>query len=514
MSISFQGNTEAERAIELIKHTEKSVFLTGKAGTGKSTLLRHIISDLDKNYVLLAPTGIAALNINGQTIHSFFRFQFRPYLSNDTHLPDFGFRIELLSQLDLIVIDEISMVRADLMNAIDLTLKSQLGNQLPFGGKQLLLVGDLFQLPPVLINSNHEEVEIINANYATKFFFSAKIFEFHPINIIELQKVYRQEDQTFINILNNIRVNNVDDADLAKINSRVVGLTPNETDGIITLTTTNAKVKDINSQKLAQINQPLHQFVATQSGTFLRGNSSSRVPTDVQLQLKEGAQIMFVKNDRENRWVNGTIGSIAQIDGEEITVQVGSLKYIIDREIWEDIRYKWNREENKVDQDLVGTFKQYPIRLAWAVTIHKSQGQTFEKAIIDLHDRAFAEGQAYVALSRCTSLEGLFLTRAIRHGDIIVSQQVINYLSRHGVDSLQQKIEEPEIIQQSEVNVEQPSDYKDKIQRCKLALKQVRMELQQGLRELTAARIELEKIKSQHERLNKEKYTLENNILA
>lgn len=439
MDVSFKGNTEAERAINLIKHTNITVFVTGKAGTGKSTLLRHIISGLKKKYILLAPTGIAALNISGQTIHSFFRFSFRPYLPNDRDLPNLSERVDLLNELDLIVIDEVSMVRADVMNAIDLTLKKALKNNLPFGGKQLLLVGDLLQLPPVINNRNLEEVKIIRESYANEFFFSAKVFENYDIEVIELQKVYRQKDVDFVNVLNNIRINKVDDLDLQRINSRLRIPNKEELDGVITLTTKNSKVDSINKFKLNNIPKKEHEFTAIKTGTFARNNSLKRDPTDTILKLKEGAQIIFLKNDSEKKWVNGTIGSISKINEKGIKVSVNKRSFYIARETWEDIEYKWNKEEDKVEKEIVGTFEQYPIRLAWAITIHKSQGQTFDKSIIDLDSGAFTFGQTYVALSRCTSINGIILIQKVTRKDIKVSQNAVRYLQEKGIDSLKKR---------------------------------------------------------------------------
>ncbi|MEZ4911205.1 MAG: AAA family ATPase [Saprospiraceae bacterium] len=437
MKFSFKGNKEAERVINLVKHTNNSVFLTGKAGTGKSTLLKHIISDLNKKYILLAPTGIAALNVGGQTIHSFFGFGFRPYLPKDRDLPNLLEKLDLLKKIDLIIIDEISMVRADVMNAIDLTLKKFLKNKSPFGGKQLLIVGDLLQLPPVVNNKNIEEVKILRENYRSEFFFDAPIFNEFDLEVIELDKVYRQEEKDFVKVLNNIRTNQATDADLCSINTRYQRDIVSE--GVITLTTKNATVDKINSQKLSKIDKPEFDFFATKTGTFADNRSSKRNPTDDILKLKEGSQVIFVKNDSERKWVNGTIAKINKIEDNEIEVDINGLKCSIPRETWEDVEYKWNREEDKIEKEVVGTFEQYPIRLAWAITIHKSQGQTFEKSIVDMDTGAFAFGQTYVALSRCTSLEGICLTRKINRSDIKVSENAVKYLTEKGIDSLHKR---------------------------------------------------------------------------
>lgn len=498
MSISFKGNTEAERVINLVKHSNSSVFLTGKAGTGKSTLLRHIISDLDKKYILLAPTGIAALNINGQTIHSFFGFGFRPYLPKDRDLPNLTEKIDLLKKLELIVIDEISMVRADVMNAIDLTLKKFLKNKLPFGGKQLLLVGDLLQLPPVLNSRNIEEVNIMRENYANEFFFSAKVFENYDLDVIELQKVYRQEEADFVKILNNIRINKVNDADLMRVNGRVTSQDKINSNGVITLTTKNAKVDTINAVRLNQINNPEYQFIATKTGTFASNRSTKRNPTDEVLKLKEGAQIIFVKNDSEKKWVNGTIGSISKMDEDGIEVNIKGSKVYITTETWEDVEYKWNKEEDKVEKEIVGTFEQYPIRLAWAITIHKSQGQTFEKSIIDLDSGAFAFGQTYVALSRCTSLNGITLTQKVTRRDIKVSESAVNYLVEKGVDSLKRRdsieLDLIETIKQLEGDFKEQENQTKKIEKEKDSFE----------KKIRDMEMELHKVKTENDYLKKE----------
>lgn len=498
MSISFKGNTEAERVINLIKHSNNSIFLTGKAGTGKSTLLRHIISDLDKKYILLAPTGIAALNIGGQTIHSFFGFSFRPYLPKDRDLPNLSDRIELLKKLDLIVIDEISMVRADVMNAIDLTLKKHLKNELPFGGKQLMLVGDLLQLPPVVNNRNLEEVKIIRESYANEFFFSAKVFGTYDIEVIELQKVYRQEEADFVKVLNNIRINRVNDADLLRINSRVEHPDKIKSNGVITLTTKNAKVDTINAVRLKNIDNPESQFAAMKTGTFANNRSSKRNPTDELLKVKVSAQIIFVKNDSEKKWVNGTIGSISSIDDEGIEIEVKGSKFYIGTETWEDIEYKWNKEEDKVEKEIVGTFEQYPIRLAWAITIHKSQGQTFEKSIIDLDSGAFAFGQTYVALSRSSSLNGITLTQKVNRKDIKVSQSAVKYLTEKGIDSLKKRDSiELDLIQ----TIKQ---LEEEIKEEEIKIRSAIKEKDLHKNKLRDFEMELHKIKTENEYLKKE----------
>jgi ATP-dependent exoDNAse (exonuclease V) alpha subunit len=506
MEVTFKDNKEAERAINIIKHTSRPLFLTGKAGTGKSTLLRFLISSIDKKYVLLAPTGIAALNIGGQTIHSFFGFGFRPYLPLDRDLPDLSGKIDLLRQLDLIIIDEISMVRADIMNAIDLSLKKSLNNELPFGGKQILLVGDLLQLPPVIDSKKDQEVIIMRENYTTEFFFSAKIFDRFEIDVIELQKVYRQEQADFVKILNNIRINQTSDADLLRINSRYLnGQSPPHEESIITLTTKNDKVGQINNEKINKIDKPAHSFQARKTGTFLSDVKGKKFPTDDILNLKEGAQIIFVKNDTEKKWVNGTIGKIHSIEEGEIEVEIKRSKFILEPVTWEDIEYKWNRAENKIDKEIVGTFTQYPIKLAWAITIHKSQGQTFDKAIIDLDSGAFAGGQTYVALSRCISLEGILLSRKIAQSDIKVSPNAVKYLIAKGVDTLTKRdnleIELVETIHQLETKIVKN---KEKIENEIKKTQKIEADKDEAKRKIEKMELEFQRLQMVNEYMQKE----------
>ena len=419
-------------------------------------------------------------------------------MPNDKVLPNLVDKIGLLKKLDIIVIDEISMVRADVMNAIDLTLKKYLKNKLPFGGKQLLLVGDLLQLPPVINNKNIEEVKILRENYTTEFFFSSKVFDSNDIGVIELQKVYRQEEGEFVKILNNIRINQINNNDLLRINSRRSNNIP--ANGIITLTTRNVTVNSINTARLAQIETKEHLFVAIKSGTFANNNSSKSMPTDENLRLKEGAQIIFVKNDSERKWVNGSIGTISKIKDENIEVSVNGNKFFVHRELWEDFEYKWNKKEDKIEKEVVGTFEQYPIRLAWAITIHKSQGQTFNKAIIDLDTGAFANGQTYVALSRCTSLNGITLIRNVAKSDIKVSQSAVKYLLDKGIDSLQKRDSLEfgliESIKQLEITAKESKsekhsairsskEAKKKIQDFELELQKVKMENEYLRKEIT-----------------------------
>lgn len=305
----YKDNPEAKDVIRLLNYTNQSVFLTGKAGTGKSTLLQRLTHHIKKNYIILAPTGIAALNVEGQTLHSFFHFELRPYLPSDKDFAPLTKKEELLQKLDIIIIDEISMVRCDLMNAVDLILRKNLKTSIPFAGKQLFLIGDLFQLPPVIDSKKLEEVEILNANYSTPYFFSAKAFEAgSKYHLIELQRVYRQKDKDFIELLNGVRENNLQINHLTHLNKRFNPLyIPKGNEFEIILATTNEIVRRTNEKELQKLGTEHYEFEAVLTGIFLKERSESKLPADKVLQLREGAQIMFIKNDSEKRWVNAAI---------------------------------------------------------------------------------------------------------------------------------------------------------------------------------------------------------------
>ncbi|MGL4992870.1 MAG: AAA family ATPase [Bacteroidales bacterium] len=440
MSFSIDtDNEEFQDALNLIQYTRQSVFLTGKAGTGKSTFLKYICQNTKKKFVVLAPTGVAAINAGGSTIHSFFKLPFRPLMPDDPDLSTLNNRIfeffkynrehrKVIESVELIIIDEISMVRADMIDTIDRILRIYSKNtREPFGGKQVLFVGDIFQLEPVVTSDARD---ILSRFYRSPFFFSAKVFADIQLVPIELRKVYRQKDPSFIKVLDNVRSNIVDNHDLMALNQRVdPRFNPSDSDFYITLATRRDTVDQINEEKLRSLKGDSMLFRGSITGEF----PSSSLPTQVDLELKEQAQVIFIKNDigphSQRRWANGTIGKITGFTPEnEIVVMLENGKeYKIEREMWRNVKYSFNEKEHKIEEEELGTFTQYPIRLAWAITIHKSQGLTFSHTIIDLSGGAFTGGQTYVALSRCTSLEGIVLRREISRRDIFIHPDVTQF---------------------------------------------------------------------------------------
>ncbi|WP_305483594.1 AAA family ATPase [Duncaniella muris] len=427
-------NPEFIKAWELLQHTKQSIFLTGKAGTGKSTFLRYITAHTRKKYVVLAPTGIAAVNVGGVTLHSFFRIPFKPIVPGD---PDFapnrikermkypGSLVKLIRELELIIIDEISMVRADIIDFVDLLLRTYSGNQRePFGGKQLLFVGDVFQLEPVLTGDMRD---ILRKFYRDAFFFSAHAFDRINLVPIELRKIYRQSQGEFVELLDRIRMGAATAADISRLNSRCVALSlpvEGEERPTMTLASRRDMVDQINESRLEAIDKPVFTFI----GEIKKDFPENSLPTDLELSLKEGAQVVFIKNSPDRFWVNGTIGTVTTITQDllEVRLENGEI-HEVEPEKWSNIKYSFDEKTNKIIETELGSFTQYPVKLAWALTIHKSQGLTFNNVIIDLGRGAFTGGQTYVALSRCRSFEGLTLRSTVAERDIFVNPAILNF---------------------------------------------------------------------------------------
>ena len=432
------SSIEFQNALSLIRFTHQSVFLTGKAGTGKSTFLKYVCRNVKKKHVVLAPTGIAAINVEGSTLHSFFKLPFHPLVPDDPRfsprkLRDFlkykKSHIKLLKELDLIIIDEISMVRSDIIDFIDRVLRVYCQNMRePFGGKQMLFVGDVFQLEPVV---KADERDILARYYPNPYFFSARVFGQMNLVSIELRKVYRQRELAFINALDHIRENQVTDAELQLLNTRY---SPNVredagedvSDYNIVLATRRDNVDYINQHELSKLTTPSVFFDGSIKGEF----PETSLPTLLHLELKEGAQVIFVKNDMEKRWGNGTLGCIVDIDEEHNILEVvteDGVPVKVEPETWSNTRYTLNEKEHKIEEEEIGTFTQFPLRLAWAITIHKSQGLTFRNVTVDFSGGTFAGGQAYVALSRCTSLDGLTLRKQLSRSDVFVRPEIVQF---------------------------------------------------------------------------------------
>ena len=443
------NNPELELAWTIIETTGANLFLTGKAGTGKTTFLKNLRKHTSKRMVVLAPTGIAAINAEGVTIHSFFQLPLSPYIPGTTFnhgenkYQKFNkVKRDILRTLDLLVIDEISMVRADLLDAVDSVMRSYRDYGKPFGGVQLLLIGDLQQLSPVIKDN---EWELLKSVYDTPYFFSSKALAQASYHTVELKTVYRQQDVSFISLLNKIREKKADETTLAELNKRYIpGFTPSKDSNYIRLTTHNYQAQSVNDHELAQLQSEEHTYTAEVEGVF----PETSYPADKQLVLKQGAQVMFIKNDPEKRFFNGMIGEVVSLDSNSIVVKSkeSGEAFSLEKAEWANCKYTIDNETKEIKETVEGVFRQYPLRLAWAITIHKSQGLTFDHAIIDI-SHSFAHGQAYVALSRCRTLEGIILSAPLQREAIIADSVVDTFVgnidkytpSEATVSMLQQK---------------------------------------------------------------------------
>lgn len=434
MKKPLELNDDFQFALDTLEKTSRNLFITGRAGTGKSTLLHLFKNTTRKKCVVLAPTGVAALNVQGQTIHSFFGFPAKFFGTDEIKKRR---DVRLYKKMEVLIIDEISMVRAEMIDHIDRFLRINRDDFRPFGGVQVVFFGDLFQLPPVV--STPEEQHFFQTYYESPYFFSANVFKSTPsvydgyqfeMEMMELKKVYRQEARHFVRLLDAVRLGTIDYDDLEDLNERHQP-NFNEKDYFITLSPRNAVVDEINNRELRNLPIGEYSYTAEINGAF----DLRQFPTEGVLRLKLGAQVMFVKNDPKREYVNGTIGKVVKLEVDKIVVQVeerdGVMKNIeVEKQTWEILRYTLAIDGSDIKTDVVGSFKQYPLRLAWAITIHKAQGKTFDKVIIDLSGGAFEVGQTYVALSRCRTLQGIVLKSKIQPRDIKVDERIVDFYER------------------------------------------------------------------------------------
>ncbi|MCM8774598.1 MAG: AAA family ATPase [Candidatus Omnitrophica bacterium] len=449
--MELEFNKEFSYALDILENTSHNVFITGRAGTGKSTLLEYFRAHTKKNVVVLAPTGVSAVNVKGETIHSFFHFKPDITLNKIKKIKSEKYK-SLYKNIDTIIIDEVSMVRADLLDCVDKFMRLNGKNsKLPFGGVQMVFIGDLYQLPPVVLTS---EKEIFNSHYKSSYFFDAKLFANFEMEMVELTKIYRQKDDVFIRILNSIRNNTVSDENLDVLNQRVIeNIDIKNLDGYIYLTPLNRVATKINNERLKKIKSNIHRYEGIIDGEF----TEDKLPTDLNLELKVGAQVMLLNNDSEDMWVNGTIGKIVEIEenSEEdiILVELSTGEVVeVTPYTWELFHYRINPETKMIDTEVIGKFIQYPLKLAWAMTIHKSQGKTFDKVVLDISGGIFAYGQVYVALSRCRSLDDLILTHPIKKKHIFMDKKIVKFLTSYQYGLSEKKIplqEKIEIIKEA-----------------------------------------------------------------
>jgi len=474
------SNINFQLATDFINHTNRSVFLTGKAGTGKTTFLKYIQEHSNKQIAVVAPTGVAAINAGGVTIHSFFQLPFNPYIpsklewggGNERATDKAALlgkvklnkeRIGIIQKLELLIIDEISMVRCDVLDALDQVLRHYRNQHYkPFGGLQVLLIGDMFQLPPVVPN---DEWQLLSQHYNSPYFFDSKVIQEGEPACIELNKIYRQDDEVFIDLLNKVRNNDMDEDAFEMLQKHYNSdFQPHKDDGYITLTTHNARADAINAEALNSLTTPSYFFKATVETEF----SEKMFPVDEVLELKLGSQVMFTKNDldKSKRYFNGKIGTITEISNDSIVVKCkdddSSIK--VEKYKWENIRYTLNPQKQQIEEDVIGTFVQYPLRLAWAITIHKSQGLTFDKAIIDA-GKAFAPGQVYVALSRCRTLDGVVLASKIGSNSLHNDEHIKNFSKNYKNARLDESLEFEKHLHQNEI-LQSLFTYIDEIKNC------------------------------------------------
>lgn len=413
----FELSQDFAACFKAIEESHKNIYVTGEAGTGKSTFLKYFRLNTKKKVVVLAPTGIAAINVSGQTVHSFFRLPHQ-FIQKE-HIKKVYGGERIFSNLDILIIDEVSMMRADLMDAVDHSLRFNRGRMLePFGGVQILLIGDLFQLPPIIDKGLAPHY---TGFYETPYFFSAKVFSESAFYHYHFGKIYRQSDPHFTSLLNKIRHGELTAEDLKILNARV-GSSENDLkiNGYVTLTTTNAAAQTINELKLSELTGPEYEFEAEITGTF----EESAYPTETKFRLKSGARVLMIKNDPDKRWVNGSLGEVVAVSKFSVQVKIGKKFYDVAPVIWERMRYGFDEQNGNIIQEVTGSFEQYPMKLAWAITIHKSQGLTFDQVAVDLGRGAFTHGQVYVALSRCRTFENLILKRPVYARDIIFDSQI------------------------------------------------------------------------------------------
>ena len=468
----FELTDEFINIFEFIESSAKNIFITGKAGTGKSTFLEFLRCNTRKYIAYLAPTAIAARHIRGRTLHSFFRIPPRLLIRDDLSKNRYSQQsLHEFRNLNAIVIDEVSMLRADIIDAIDYLLREKRDSNKPFGGVQMIFIGDVFQLPPVVKSQKTiqlqdgskeyiSEVDYLTEEYGGCYFFHAPSYKEANFGFVELQRIFRQKDAEFIKILNALRSRNMLGQDIARLNQRHSPDRIIDHDDYTTLCGDNATVNGINTQQLNRIQAKEYTYLAGMAGKFKDNSLETSYPAEAELVLKEGALVMMIKNDLAKRWLNGTICRVGKLSDNSIEVIIDGRNFSVDRETWEEVEYRYDKNKKSIEPYVVGTFEQYPIKLAWAVTIHKSQGQTFHKIVLDLERGDFAHGQTYVALSRCTSLDGIVLKKPFKLEDIMWDDKVLCFYNEesakpNAVDEARRKREEIERWSAEEARREQ-----------------------------------------------------------